>query len=122
MHVVLHGLLQPPQLLESVCVFTHAPLQFVCPVGQTSAQLRFWHVSPCAEQLVPHPPQFGSLVMSKQLVPQQPLFPEQVPEVLHTRVPPEQCFVPFPHGPHASPARPVCATQVLPLQQPLHVD
>jgi len=52
---------QVPQLLLSVCVSTHAPLQSVCPVAQLLAQEPFEQT--CAEvQALPHEPQLaGSL-------------------------------------------------------------
>jgi hypothetical protein len=62
---------QLPQLLTSVCRFTHVPLQLVKPDGQTATQVPFWQVC-CDEQAFPQVPQLLFVVRSVQLPLQQP--------------------------------------------------
>jgi hypothetical protein len=55
----VHAFPHAPQLLLSVCVLTHAPLQNVAPVV-AQAQAPFWQVAPPEPlHVVPHPPQLA---------------------------------------------------------------
>jgi hypothetical protein len=75
-----------PQLLGSVCSFTHKPLQFVCPAPhEDPLQAPLTQAWPLA-QAVPHPPQLeGSAVK----VVQNPL--QDVPE--QASVSPAACIL-----------------------------
>jgi hypothetical protein len=72
---------QPPQLLLSVFVFTHAPPHMTCIVGQpVSVQPPATHACP-APHFVPQAPQFWkSVCVSKQVVPQS-VFPTSQPQL-----------------------------------------
>lgn len=62
-----HTLPQPPQLLGSVCVFTHWPLQSV--PAQVATQEPFWQLWPLVHAF-PQLPQFcGSVWVFTQVLP-----------------------------------------------------
>jgi hypothetical protein len=54
-HPFEHFVPHPPQLFESVCSFTHAPLHPLSPLGH--AQFPLWQLAPVGH-VVPHPPQW----------------------------------------------------------------
>lgn len=64
---------QPPQLVLSVCVFRHWPLQNCAGAVQTSVHVPFVQTSlPSFAHAVPHVPQFASSVStSVQVTPQR---------------------------------------------------
>jgi hypothetical protein len=86
----VQALPQVPQLLVSLCVATHWPLQFVVPVGQLTAHAPFEQTCPVAH-VTPQPPQLALSVWAltqvlpqrvrpvEQLLPQVPLLQNAVP-------------------------------------------
>ena len=67
-HIVpaIHTLLQAPQLLGSLLIFTHVPLQTLLPFAQQTPSVQ---LSP-APQALPHAPQLAlSVFTSVQLLP-----------------------------------------------------
>jgi hypothetical protein len=54
---------QPPQLFGSICVFVHAPLQSVLPVGHASEQVPIEQTRPVM-QTVLHDPQLNGSICS----------------------------------------------------------
>jgi hypothetical protein len=88
-----HAWLHVPQLLLSIAVLTHAPLQGVYPALHVNVHVLFTHAA-CAfatlvEQTFPHVLQsFGLLVVSTQVPPQRAGADAGHPET-HEYVPPE---------------------------------
>jgi hypothetical protein len=75
-----------PQLLESVLMFTHDPLQLVRPEPQTVVHAEFEQTWPPV-QACPHDPQFATSDASATQAPEQFVWP-----LVHTTVhcPPTQ--------------------------------
>jgi len=78
-----HARPQPPQLLLSVCSFTHRPPQADWPAGHVQAPV--WQLPPVA-QVVPHAPQLFGSVCSLTHEPLQELWRQAQAPWLQTGV------------------------------------
>src|SRR5437773_1076799 len=97
-----HAIPQPPQLLGSLLVSVHAPLQETCPAGQPGPKhMPIEHISPPAHCVAQEPQWAGSLARSTQRLPhlveppahESPHMPwEQTRPALHVVPQPPQLF------------------------------